>query len=148
MLYFFPASWTTNGVGTEANEVLSATDRSYVGEHAYPRGGSAAGAVQLTVGAAQPTAARLGEPGEEDLFTFVADRDARHVIETRGRTDVMMKLFGPGSPTDLIASDDDSGVGFNARIAASLVRGTYWVQVRHYRRASGVGDYSVGVSRV
>ena len=28
MLYFFPASWTLNGIGTKANEVLSRSTRS------------------------------------------------------------------------------------------------------------------------
>ena len=37
MLYFFPAAWTTNGVGTEANEVLSAMDKQFIaGAKMYP----------------------------------------------------------------------------------------------------------------
>jgi hypothetical protein len=59
----------------------------------------------------------------------------------------VMKLFGPGSPTALVAEDDDSGYASNARIAANLLAGDYWVQVRHYNRDSGVGDYSVKVRR-
>ena len=31
------------------------------------------------------------------------------MIDTRGPTDVVMKLFGPNSETALIAEDDDSG---------------------------------------
>jgi hypothetical protein len=56
-----------------------------------------------------------------------------------------MKLFGPNSETALIAEDDDSGVDSNARIAANLIAGDYYVQVRHYNRASGMGKYSVKV---
>ena len=58
-----------------------------------------------------------------------------------------MKLFGPDSPTALIAEDDDSGMGSNARIAADLIEGRYFAQVRHYNRASGMGNYTVRVSR-
>lgn len=37
MLYAFPASWTLNGIGTKANEVLSRLDAEFVAsEEAYP----------------------------------------------------------------------------------------------------------------
>ena len=52
----------------------------------------------------------------------------RHVIETSGQTDVVMKLFGPNSQTSLAAEDDDGGVGLNSRIAARLIPGQYFVQ--------------------
>ena len=58
-----------------------------------------------------------------------------------------MKLFGPDNPTALTAEDDDSGYAYNARIAQPLLPGRYWVQVRHYNRDSGVGDYTVRVRR-
>lgn len=35
MLYFFPASWTLNGVGTHANSVLSDTDKAFI-NRCYP----------------------------------------------------------------------------------------------------------------
>jgi hypothetical protein len=35
MLYFFPASWTLNGVGTNANNTLSSTDKSFI-NRCYP----------------------------------------------------------------------------------------------------------------
>ena len=58
-----------------------------------------------------------------------------------------MKLFGPNSPTALIAEDDDSGVDTNALIRGDLVPGLYYVQVRHYNKASGKGSYTVKVRR-
>jgi hypothetical protein len=88
-----------------------------------------------------------GKVGEEDLFTFTAAKDGPYVIDTSGPTDVVMKLFGPGSETALIAEDDDSGSGTNARIGASLVAGKYWVQIRHYNRASGMGNYTIKVRK-
>jgi hypothetical protein len=59
-----------------------------------------------------------------------------------------MKLFGPTSETALIAEDDDSGIDTNARISADLIAGNYFVQIRHYNRASGMGNYSVAVRKL
>ena len=149
MLYFFPAAWTRNGVATKANEVLSAMDKMFIaGEKMYPRAGPTIDdAVPLTIDATRRTAASIGAFGEEDLFRFTVKSAGRHVIDTRGPTDMVMKLFGPNNPTALIAEDDDSGVGTNARIVAGLVPGTYHVQVRHYNKASGMGNYSVKVAK-
>ncbi len=148
MLYFFPASWTLNGIGTDANEVLSRLDKEFIaGAKMYPRtGGTTANAKELKVNPARRTRASIGKIGEEDLFRFTATSDGSYIIDTRGPTDVVMKLFGPNSETALIAEDDDSGVDTNARIAAQLIAGEYFVvQVRHYNRASGMGKYSIKV---
>ena len=150
MLYFFPASWTRNGIATRANEVLSAMDKQFVaGAKMYPKSGATASkAVALKVNAKRRTAASIGKFGEEDLYRFTAARDGRYHIDTRGPTDVVMKLFGPNSQTAIIAEDDDSGIDTNALIHADLVAGEYFVQVRHYNRASGKGDYSIKVRRL
>jgi hypothetical protein len=149
MLYFFPASWTLNGISTKANEILSRIDKEFIaGAKMYPKTGvTPAGAKELKVNAQRRTQASIGQVGEEDLYRFTAATDGRHVIDTRGPTDVVMKLFGPSSQTALIAEDDDSGVDTNARIAADLIAGDYFVQVRHYNRESGMGNYSVKVGR-
>jgi hypothetical protein len=150
MLYFFPASWTRNGIGTKSNEVLSGMDKQFVaGAKMYPRTGTtAASAIALEVNAKRRTAASIGKFGEEDLYCFDAARDGRYRIDTRGPTDVVMKLFGPNSHTALISEDDDSGIDTNALIHADLVAGQYFVQVRHYNRASGKGNYSLRVQRL
>ena len=149
MLYFFPASWTLNGIGTNANETLSRTDKDFIsGEKMYPTdGGSVSDAVELKVNARRRTQASIGKIGEEDLYKFTAAADGRYVVDTLGPTDVVMKLFGPNSETALIAEDDDSGIDTNARLAANLIAGEYFVQVRHYNRASGMGDYSIKVRK-
>jgi hypothetical protein len=150
MLYFFPASWTLNGIGTEANDVLSRVDKEFIaGAKMYPMTGpTVSSAVELKVNAPRRTAAAIGKIGEEDLFRFTAPADGRYVIDTRGPTDVVMKLFGPNSETALIAEDDDSGIETNARIAADLIAGEYFAQVRHYNRASGMGNYTIKVRKV
>ena len=150
MLYFFPASWTLNGIGTKANEVLSAMDKAFVaGAKMYPKaGGTTSTAVELLVNAKRRTQASIGKVGEEDLYRFTAAADGRYVIDTLGPTDVVMKLFGPNSETALIAEDDDSGLDTNARIAGDLIAGEYFVQVRHYSRQSGTGKYSIKVRKL
>jgi hypothetical protein len=150
MLYFFPASWTTNGIATKANEVLSAMDKQFIaGAQMYPKlGGTVTNAVELEINAKRRTAASIGKFGEEDLFRFNAASDGRYLIDTRGPTDVVMKLFGPNNPTALIAEDDDSGIDTNALIVTDLVAGNYFVQVRHYNRANGMGNYTIKVRKL
>jgi hypothetical protein len=150
MLYFFDAEWTVNGVGTKANEVLSTIDKQFIaGAKMYPRTApTVSDATVLEVNAKRRTQAAIGKFGEEDLFRFTAESDGQYVVDTRGPTDVVMKLFGPNSPTALMAEDDDSGVDLNARITANLIAGEYFVQVRHYNTARGMGSYSIKVRKL
>jgi hypothetical protein len=149
MLYFFPAEWTLNGIATEQNETLSALDKQFIaGAKMYPKSAPTPNdATELKVNAQRRTSAAIGTFGEEDLFVFEVKRPGRHVIDTKGPTNLIMKLFGPNSGTALIAEDDDSGVALNARIAADLIEGRYYAQVRHANRASGRGNYTVRVWR-
>ena len=101
----------------------------------------------MVVNATRRTAAAIGKAGEEDLFRFQVKTGGTHIVDTRGPTDVVMKLFGPDSPTAVIAEDDDSGVDTNALIHADLVPGRYYIQVRHYNRATGMGNYTVKVRK-
>jgi hypothetical protein len=148
MLYAFPAEWTLNGVATHANDILSALDKEFIaGAKMYPKSHPGLpAATALTVGAPR-VQANIGQPGEEDLYRFRAESTGVYVIDTQGKTDVYMKLFGPTSPTALIAEDDDSGYGLNPRISRPLLAGDYFVQVRHYDRSSGTGQYSIGVAK-
>lgn len=150
MLYFFPASWTVNGIGTKANDILSNLDKLFIaGAQMYPKTApTVADAKKLTVNAKRRAQASIGKAGEEDLYWFSAPSDGRYLIDTRGPTDVVMKLFGPDSETALIAEDDDSGVDMNARIAADLIAGEYYAQVRHYSRTNGTGKYTIKVHKV
>ena len=146
MLYFFPGSWTKSGQATKANETLSGLDTAFIASgQAYPK--TLVEAIELKVNAQRSTRASIGKPGEEDVYQFTADRPARYLVETGGATDVIMKLFGPDSPTQLIAEDDDSGIGTNARIVADLIPGKYYVQIRHYFKATGTGNYTIRVRR-
>jgi hypothetical protein len=149
MLYFFPGSWVKSGVGTHANEILSAVDKAYIASaQAYPKTApTVVDAVALKVNPTRRTSAAIGKPGEEDLFKFRVTSGGTHIVDTRGPTDIVMKLFGPDSHTSVIAEDDDSGVETNALIRAELIPGEYFVQVRHYNRARGTGSYTIKVRR-
>lgn len=149
MLYFFPKEWTTNGIETKANEVLSTLDKAFVaGAKMYPKTGPVVdNATVIKVNDSKRTSAEIGMPGEEDLFTFKAATAGTYVIETRGNTDVFMKLFGPNSQTNVIAEDDDSGLATNARIARPLIAGEYFIQIRHFNQQQGTGKYSITVKK-
>lgn len=146
MLYAFPASWTLNAIGTHENEVLSALDKGFVaGANMYPKAGPVVSdAVELSLDGTKVNA-DIGKGGEEDVFTFKVESDGVHEVKTSGSTDVYLKLFGPDSDTALIAEDDDSGYGLNARIRRGLVPGQYWAQVRHWNVETGTGKYSISV---
>jgi hypothetical protein len=145
MLYFFPDSWVKNGQGTKDNDVLSDLDKAFIASRdAYPP--TLKDIVDLKVDAATATRAAIGKEGEEDVFRFEVRSPGRHIIRTGGSTDVMLKLFGPGEVTRLIAEDDDSGYGLNAQVVTSLLQGIYFAQVRHFSKR-GTGQYTVRVKR-
>jgi len=56
----------------------------------------------------------------------------------------MIGLFGPDSRAQLVAGDDDSGRGLNARVIADLKPGDYFVRVHHYSKL-GTGKYTISV---
>lgn len=143
MLYFFPASWTVIGVGTNENEVLSDTDKAFA-TLMYPRPDAPPETARLEVNGA-PVSASIGAPGEEDLFAVTVAEEGPYLVETGGRTDLVMKLYGPDSRTLLVAEDDDGGQGLNPRIARQLVPGEYLLQLRHFNRSRGTGDYTIKV---
>jgi Bacterial pre-peptidase C-terminal domain len=99
--------------------------------------------VPLTVGAL-PTQASIGQPGETDLYSFEVQAAGRYTLETQGQIDVVMSLYGPNNLATLIAEDDDSGPGSNARIERNLTAGTYYVRVRHYS-PQDTGAYGISV---
>jgi hypothetical protein len=146
MLYAFPSRWTINGVGTHENEVLSDTDKSFVAT-TYPRSTTPLAGPKRLEPNAPSVDDEIGKAGEEDLFIFTVTDPGRHVIETIGKTDVVMKLYGPNSPTQLVAEDDDGGVGLNPRISRLLSAGDYLVHIRHYNLGSGTGPYKIAVKR-
>lgn len=139
MQYAVPDELTAGDFAIGWNTVLSATDKQFIGIM-YPKAEKEEN--ELLFG--QVLEAAIAQHGEEDHYHFRIDHPAslRCAIETRGNTDVVMALYGPDAPTRLIASDDDSGQDYNARIVRALPQGRYFVRVRHYH-SWGTGSYSI-----
>ncbi len=91
-----------------------------------------------------PISQSIGAPGELDKFTFSVPKQARYRVETLGKQDLVMGLYGPNDETKLIRTDDDSGVGMNPRIVSTLKPGVYTVLVRHFSPQK-TGDYQIQV---
>lgn len=143
MLYSFPAAWTTNGFHTEPNEKLGALDKAFA-TSVYPGRNDVGGTPAATkLQVLEGVEGEIGQPAEEDLYTFEAATAGRYTIETTGQTDLVMSLLGPNGAQ--IAQDDDTGEGRNPKIEANLTPGTYKVQVRHYNTAGGTGTYRIRV---
>jgi hypothetical protein len=140
MLYAVPNELTTGDFEIGWNRGLSPMDKEFVGTM-YPK--AEKGEIELSVGA-PAVEERIGKHGEEDDFRFKVTTKGRHVIETKGRTDVVMALFGPNDKTVLLAEDDDSGEDRNAKLNRVLQPATYYVRVRHYR-PTGTGKYNIVV---
>lgn len=148
MLYSFPKSWTLDGFQAKENDKLSDVEKGFIAsEKMYPGRNVPPEVVELPILELKGTAASIGAPGEEDLYSFTVSAPGRYHMETEGETDLVMKLYGPDSQTNLIAEDDDSGKGYNPKISADLISGKYLLQVRHYNRTGGTGDYAIKVYR-
>lgn len=141
MGYYVPARWTLDGFEMVPGSVLTSTDKDFIAR-AYPRGASVR---PLAVDGAAASAS-IGAAGEEDYYAFNVGTPGGYVVETLGSTDVIASLFGPNSASALIAEDDDSGEGRNARIVATLPAGAYRVMIRHYDR-NRTGSYRIRVRR-
>lgn len=139
MLYSFPSSWTTNGFSTDLNDKLSEVDKAFA-QRVYPGNTNI---VNLPVLEGQK--AKIGQPGEEDLYKFEVEFDDTYVIETKGDVDLVMSLFD--SSDNLITQNDDSGIDRNPRIVQRLSAGEYMIQVRHYNQSQGTGEYSISIMK-
>jgi len=104
------------------------------------------GPVELPVMETEPTQGEIGESGQINEYIFKVKKAGQYTVQTMGRTDLIMSLYGPDNKTTLIAKDDDSGEKLNPKIVTDLVPGTYYVVVQHYS-ATGMGAYSIKVSR-
>lgn len=143
MLYAIPKTWTTDGFESEPNDILSSTDKTFIGtEKNYPK----AAAIRLDINAPAKEA-EVGQPGEQDNFEFSVVEPAIYTVETEGPTDVMMSLYGPQSQTQPLAEDDDSGTDRNAKLTMPLERGNHRVQIRHFNSTGGTGRYKVAVKK-
>ena len=142
MLYAVDDSLTIGNWSVGWNTHLSSGDKTFIRSQ-YPA--QPKPVTRLKIGAS-PVSGSIGTHGEVDRYTFRVGKAGHFVLQTLGRTNVVMSLHGPNSDTSLIAADDDSGAGSNARIERDLQPGGYSVQVRHHR-PTGTGSYQVALER-
>jgi hypothetical protein len=143
MLYPIPKEHALGGFEVGWNKQLSPLDKQFIGQ-LYPKAVKQTATLNV-IGV--PVEAEIGEHGEEDLYEFAISAGGRYQIETEGETDVVMTLHAADAPGVILAEDDDSGKGFNAKIVTALAPGRYGVRIRHYR-PTGVGKYRVSVKPV
>lgn len=143
MLYPVEQRFTNGDFAVGWNKTLSALDKEFIGRQ-YAFEPKAKNEIAVDGDAIAGT---IGEFGEVDVYTFRVTSPGKFTVETHGKTDVALSLFGPDSETRLVAEDDDSGRRLNAKVSEVLRSGLYTVQVRHFSQ-SRVGEYSVSVKRV
>jgi hypothetical protein len=146
MIYPFPDDWTSNTGTIRATTELSDIDKAFIAsEKMYPKNTTPfQAATELPI--LEPHKAEISMASEEDIYRFAVVGEGEYLIETHGKTDTVMSLFGPDDPVKLVATDDDSGVRRNARISATLKPGRYLVRLTHYNPAK-TGDYEISVTR-
>ncbi|MGE0680432.1 MAG: M12 family metallopeptidase [Candidatus Binatia bacterium] len=140
MCYAVPNELTVGDYQIGWNRALSPGDREFIGT-VYPK--TATIDTELIVNAA-PLTQSIGRHQEVDTFRFVVKEPATCTLETFGHTDVVMTLAGPNDPARILAEDDDTGEGRNAKIIEKLTPGTYAVKVRHYSPRE-TGNYQISV---
>jgi astacin (peptidase family M12A) len=143
MLYAVDNALTVGDWEVGWNRRLSEADKAFIASQ-YPKEEKPTQGLNVDGAAAK---ASIGVHGEVDTFIFRVEQAGRHIMKTDGPTDVVMSLLGPNSETSVVAVDDDSGKGSNARIMRRLQPGLYYLKVQHFH-PTGTGDYEVSVRAV
>lgn len=143
MLYPVEQRFTLGDFEVGWNKELSTQDQEFIGAH-YP---FAQKPINELVVDGPPVQAKIGKQGEVDTFVFNVNGAGSFQIETSGRTDLVMSLFGPNNPTKLMAEDDDSGRRLNPKIVEVLRSGQYTILVRHYTETK-TGGYGISIKRL
>jgi hypothetical protein len=83
------------------------------------------------------------------FFEFTVSATSTYAIETfpGTLTDNYMRLFGPNDQTKIVAQDHNSSANHTARIALTLLPGTYYAKVQPYS-TSLAGTYSIQVTNL
>lgn len=145
MLYPVPKEHTVDGFTVGWNSQLSAMDKQFIGA-IYPRLFASARAVDGIRAESADFKGEIGKAGEEDHYEITVSEKSAYEIETEGNADVVVALMKKGD-FHIIAQDDNSGKGKNARIRTMLEPGSYLLRVKHFH-PSGTGSYRVKSKKV
>jgi hypothetical protein len=81
---------------------------------------------------------------ESRWYSFdITQNNSALVVQTRGSVDTLLDLYD--SNGNRIASDDDSGDSYNARISRTLNPGKYYVEVKNYDKKAGQSTLNAAV---
>lgn len=144
MLYSIPEELTIGTWSVGSNKVLSEIDKSFIGV-IYPKEDTKpVHPTDNMLNIGTTIRASIGAYGEEDYYEFELKNDSsqRITLYTEGPSDVVMSLMN--SNKTVIAWDDDSGQGTNAKIIKTLNKGKYIVRIRHYSPKK-TGEYSISL---
>lgn len=146
MLYAIPNELTIGDWETKSNKVLSAMDKQFIST-IYPKQDPSLPNPEHILNFGDTKKASIGAYGEEDYYEFQIPLDSavKVAIYTEGPTDTVMSLMN--SNKNVIAWNDDSGTGSNARIVKTLNKGKYIVRIRHYSPKK-TGDYSITLKQL
>jgi len=142
MLYAIPDELTIGTWSVGYNKILSEMDKSFIGV-IYPKEPTVpTKPLEHVLNIGDTIKESIGAYGEEDYYEFdlKSDSPTRVTIYTEGPTDMVMSLMN--SNKTVIAWDDDSGQGTNAKIIKTLNKGKYIIRVRHYSQKK-TGEYSI-----
>jgi hypothetical protein len=84
---------------------------------------------------------------DEDWFSFRITLPGIVRIATEGDLDTQLYLYGPNSSSTEIASDDDGGDNYNARITQYLAAGLYYIKAVPYDN-DNLGSYGLVLETV
>ena len=90
------------------------------------------------------TQAELGVPKDQDVFQFVLTQTATVSLASTGALDTHGRLLDASG--QIVAENDDLGVGSNFRIRRRLLAGTYYIVVRGASDTE-TGAYSLQISQ-
>lgn len=143
MLYSIPNSLTIGDYEVGWNNKLSDMDKTHIGV-IYPFEQKPIPDLGSTLVMDTEITTSISNAGEIDKYTFRLPNKARVLIETKGDTDVIMSLID--SNNNVLAHDDDSGEGRNAKIVYDIRSDVlYTVKIKHYS-VKGTGEYRIKMS--
>lgn len=134
---------TAYGQAVIPSYTLSLTRTSNGGD-AYEPDNSRTTAGKIVAGETQSHSIHVA--GDEDWIRIRPVQSGSYQIQTSGDGDMKLDLYAANGTT-LLASDDDSGVGLNARIGYNLTANTdYYIKAYAYNSSSVINEYGVGVT--
>ncbi len=122
---------------------LSLTELSTCGGDAYESDDTRETARGIVAGETQSRS--ISAPGDVDWVVLRPIQSGAYQIQTTGNGDMKLDLYNASGV--LLASDDDSGTGLNARIGYTLSANTaYYIRAYAYDALATIDSYALNVS--